>query len=134
MALSEQEYREKYAFAVEQAPASTEIHPGGNFRVVTKFSVRECDADNGDLIILEFLQDAEVIRSYALKDLFPDSETWGFHRATGVFLWIMFNPRINGFHGDTYSVLTVAGLRSFEVATGEPVETNQAEQGESLKP
>jgi len=127
IALSEGEYRAKYAFAVDQAPPSTETHPSGDFRVVTKFSIRECDADNGELVILEFHKGKKIIRSYTLNDLFPDPETWNFHRATGVFLWIMFNPAVNGFHSNTYSVLTVTGIQSFEIATGEPVETTQAQ-------
>lgn len=134
VALSEEEYRAKYAFPVEEVPVSTAIHPDGDFQVVAKCFVRECDADNGDVIILEFHKGNEVIRFYSLKELFPDPDTWDFHRATGVFVWTMPTPKNNGFHGDTYFVLTVAGIRSFKGATGEPVETSQAEQDEALKP
>lgn len=133
-ALTESEYRTRYpSFAVDQHPGDFTDHPAGRYRVFTQFGVRECDVDGGNVRVLAFYDGKRLIRSYSLKQLFPDPEIWRFHPASGVFLWIMFNPKLNGFHGENYTVLTVSGIRTFVIATGEPIEP-PTEQGGGGQP
>lgn len=130
---SETEYRSKYSFAVDQNPGNFADHPAGRYRVFTRFGVRECDLEGGEVEVLAFYDGDKLIRSYSLKQLFPDRESWDFHPATGVFLWPLFNPKLNGFHGDSYTILTISGVRTFDVVTGQLVKTD-AEQAATGQP
>ena len=128
LALTEAEYREKHgSFAVDAAESKFEEHPGERYRVLKLSGVRECDIKDGDVSLLAFYDGEDLIRSYSLKQLFPDRADWKFHPATGVFLWTLFNPKTNGFHGKNYTVLTVSGERTFDVATAEQVTINKKE-------
>lgn len=122
-AISEADYLGKYPFAVGHHPGDFTVHPSGRYRVFTRFGIRECDLEAGDVRVLAFFDGKKLIRSYSLKQLFPDPESWRFHPATGVFLWLMFNPKLNGFHGQDYTVTTDSGIWTFHIPTGEPLET-----------
>lgn len=120
-ALTEGEYRARYPFAVAHDPGNFADPPNGRHRVFTQFGIRECGLDGGDVNVLAFYDGDKLVRSYSLKQLFPDPESWHFHPASGVFIWLVFNPRLNGFHGQNYTVVTVSGIRTFSIATGEPI-------------
>jgi len=121
-ALTESEFRAKYPLSADHHPGNFKEHPAGRYRVFTRSSVRECDIEGGNLTVLAFYDGKTLIRSYSLKQLIPDQETWYFHPASGVFIWLVFNPRLNGFHGDTYMVMTASGVRTFAIAAGELIE------------
>jgi hypothetical protein len=127
--LSEKEYRSKYAFAVDQNPGDFADHPAGRFRVFTQFGVRECDLEEGEVQVLAFYDGDKLIRSYSLKQLFSDRESWDFHPASGVFLWLIFSPKLNGFHGQTYTVATDSGIRTFSIETGAAIKTPAEQAG-----
>jgi hypothetical protein len=134
-ALTEEEYRARYPFSGDHDPGDFKDHPAGRYRVFTQFGVRECDIEGGNVRVLTFYDGKTLIRSYSLKQLFPDQKTWHFHPASGVFLWLMFNPKLNGFHGENYTAVTVSGIQTFAVATGEPIEppAEQVGAGQPVK-
>lgn len=122
LAMTAEEYRKKYAFPVDPDPGSFEEHPDNRYRVFSRYGLRECDIDGGDLTVLAFYDGATLLRSYSLKQLFPEPGTWEFDKATGVLMWKIFNPKLNGFNGEHFTVLTPSGVRTFNVKTGDPID------------
>ncbi|HRQ87861.1 MAG TPA: hypothetical protein PLA50_03625 [Bacteroidia bacterium] len=120
--IDEAQYRSKYPFAGDASPATIKEHPDGIHRVIANYAMRECDIEGGDAEVLAFYHQQKLLRSYSLKDLFPDPKTWGFHRASGAFLWLLFSPHRNGFYDHTFTVVTVTGVRRFDVRTGDLIE------------
>jgi hypothetical protein len=133
-ALTESEFRGKYPLAAEHHPGTFKEHPAGRYRVYTQCGVRECDIDGGDVTVLAFYDGKTLIRTYSLKQIISDQKTWDFHPASGVFIWLVFNPRLNGFHEYTYTVMTSSGIRTFAIATGELIEPQAAEQNAAGQP
>ena len=120
--ISEKEYRARYAFGADPSPLTFQVHPDGRYRVFAEVGVRECDLEGGDHRVLAFYDRDKLIRSYSLAQLFPNREVWDFDKASGVFLWLVFNPRLNGFHGENYTMVTVSGVFTFHVASGNAIE------------
>jgi hypothetical protein len=116
--INEADYKRKYRFAVERASDSILSHPDGIHTVHARYAIRECDAEGGAVPVISFYSDKQLLRSYALRDLVPDREDRIYHVATGVFIWLIFNPKENGFDGDVFTVVTEAGVQRFDVRTG----------------
>lgn len=121
-AITEEEYRSKYAFPVDGDSGDFEDHPNTEYRVFTRYGIRECDVDDGNVVVLAFYDGDNLLRQYTLKQLFPEEQDWEFHQASGVFLWLIFNPKVNGFHDTRFSALTVSGVQTFAVNTGARIE------------
>lgn len=115
---NEADYKRKYPFAVERASDSILSYPDGNHTVHARYAIRECDAEGGAVPLLSFYSDKQLLRSHALRDLVPDPDDRTYHVATGVFIWLIFNPKENGFDGDVFTVVTEAGVQRFDVRTG----------------
>lgn len=116
--INEVDYKRKYPFAVERASDSILSHPDGIHTVHARYAIRECDAEGGAVPVLSFYSDKQLLRSYALRDLVPDPDDRIYHVATGVFIWLIFNPKENGFDGAVFTVVTEAGVQRFDVRTG----------------
>ncbi len=127
------QYQSKYAFSVPYTPPHVESHPDGIHTVRAKFSIRECDTEGGEVVLLAFYKDSTLLKSYTLKELWPKPEDRRFHPASGVFGWVAWHPTINTFRGNIFSICTIDDLLRFDMTSGARLET-KTEQVESREP
>lgn len=141
--ISEAHFRSKYPFAAEKADTSRVIsHSDGIHSIYLNPIVRECDIEDGNVILLAFYKNSTLLKSYTLRDIFPDPDDWEFHPASGAFAWIWYDsttdvyPKTDGLRGDTFSLNSHRRIQIYNFTTGDRIETEAEQGGESngLKP